>query len=59
MNSGVRNVLVAGLFVLLAGYRANADSVFPGAEWHHIPASEAGWSEAALTVAHERANALQ
>jgi CubicO group peptidase (beta-lactamase class C family) len=58
MNAGVRKVLIAGLFVVLAGYRANADVVFPGAEWHHMPAQEAGWSPAALAVAHERANAL-
>jgi len=58
MNSGARNVLIAALFVLLAGYRANADGLFPGAEWHHMPAAEAGWSDAALAVAHQRANQL-
>ena len=46
------------MLVLLANCRAKADGLFPGVEWHHIPATEAGWSEAALAVAHERANTL-
>ena len=44
--------------MLLTGTWVHAATVYPGAEWHHIPAQEAGWSPSGLAAAHDRAIAL-
>ena len=41
-------VILALLAVVLSGRRPLAEDQFPGAEWAHVSAAEAGWSKADL-----------
>jgi CubicO group peptidase (beta-lactamase class C family) len=54
MNRVLRHVLVvASLCVVLQSRHARAEDRFPGAEWAHLSAAQAGWSEAGLAQAQD------
>jgi CubicO group peptidase (beta-lactamase class C family) len=57
MNPGTR-LIVSVMIALPLVHRAAAEDRFPGAEWQHISASQAGWSEAGLATARLRADEL-
>jgi CubicO group peptidase (beta-lactamase class C family) len=51
MQHWVRNVLIIAVLVFARG--AQAEDRFPGAEWAHVPAAAAGWSETGLAEAQD------
>ncbi len=54
MQRFLRHVLIAAvLIVLLPELHAAAQDRFPAAEWAHVPAAQAGWSEADLAKAQD------